>query len=310
MARFGIWRPLAENWHSQPRLTSPSIICLHTMVGSLWGTDSYFRQNGYGGTESHFGVGGDGTCLQWQDTRFQADANYLGNGEIISIETADMDPVFPRWGGSDVPAWTEAQLDTLARLVAFLCREHDIPCTLVPDSKRGRRGIAYHRQGADPYRVAGGVKWSTAYGKVCPGDRRVAQIPEVIRRARLILEGDEDSMPLTEDDKRGIWNVDAGGEPGKQPAWALLSQARTAARTAHENTATLLRHAMAQEQKIAGLTAAVTKLADALGHASPQVDAEDLRSVIREEMERVVQVEVSVRDVPKVPAPEAPEPAA
>jgi hypothetical protein len=51
---------------------------------------------------------------------------------------------------------------------------------LVPDTKPGRRGIAYHRQGCDPYRVSGGDHWSEHYGKVCPGDARISQLINII----------------------------------------------------------------------------------------------------------------------------------
>jgi hypothetical protein len=69
------WVPLAANWDKQPRLLKHDLVILHTMVGSLWGTDGYFRRDGYGGAESHFGVGYDGEILQWQDTNYKAEAN-------------------------------------------------------------------------------------------------------------------------------------------------------------------------------------------------------------------------------------------
>jgi hypothetical protein len=62
------WRPLASNWASQPALSAHHIVCLHTMVGSLSSAENYFRLEGYGGAESHFGVGYNGTIYQWQDT--------------------------------------------------------------------------------------------------------------------------------------------------------------------------------------------------------------------------------------------------
>lgn len=195
MARYGVWRPLADNWASQAPLRTPDLVILHTMAGSLAGTEQFFRQNGYGGVESHFGMGADGTVWQWQDTSRQAEANYRGNHRIISIETADRGTGFPTWSGSDVPAWTDRQLDELAKLLAFLCDVHDIPCRLVPDSKPGRRGVGYHRLGIDPWRVAGGEVWSSARGKSCPGDRRVAQIPAVIARAGDLLDGTPPPAP-------------------------------------------------------------------------------------------------------------------
>lgn len=182
------WRPLGPQ--TQPRMSAHDIICLHTMVGSLAGTDNYFRANGYGGTESHFGVGGDGTIYQWQDLDYTADANYQGSRRIISIETADIGPEFPKWNTSDpqaVPFWTPKQTEAIAKIIAYCCKLYMIPCVLIPDSKPSRRGIGYHRQGVPGYMVEGGEQWSLARGKVCPGDNRISQIPTVIERAQQLL---------------------------------------------------------------------------------------------------------------------------
>jgi N-acetylmuramoyl-L-alanine amidase len=183
------WRPLGPQ--TQARMSRHDIVVLHTMVGTLWGTDSYFMRDGYGGVESHFGVGHDGEVLQWQDTDFVAEANLNGNRRCISIETADTGPGFPSWTGTNVPAWTDAQIEAIAQIIAWCCRTHDIPCELIPDTKPNRRGIGYHRQGIrgsyPDGLVSGGEVWSTAVGKVCPGDRRVAQVPRVISRARQLL---------------------------------------------------------------------------------------------------------------------------
>lgn len=218
VTRFGEWRPLGANWDRQPVMTTPDIICLHTMVGSLAGTDRMFHGNGYGGVFSHFGIGGDGTVLQWQDTRYRAAANFNGNHRIVSVETADMNEPgkpgpFPPWNTSDggaVPAWTDNQIAALAHLVAALCAAHTIPCELVPDSQPRRRGVAYHRQGIDGNypdgRVLGGEVWSTATGKVCPGDRRISQIPTVISRARALMNNQEDDM-FTDADRAALAGV-------------------------------------------------------------------------------------------------------
>lgn len=216
------WSPLASNWASQPRMRGHNFVCIHTMVGSLEGTDSYFRWGngaGYDGTESHYGTGYNGRIEQWQDTAFQAEANLNGNGDVISIENADVGTGFPAWNlndGSQVPAFTAAQVEAIAHIVAWECspaahagcpttwpcHNDGIPLDLVPDTKPGRRGVAYHRQGIDPWRVYGGTLWSSHNGKVCPGDRRIAQIPQIIARAREIMNGDD--MPLSDADVQKV----------------------------------------------------------------------------------------------------------
>jgi hypothetical protein len=167
------------------------------MVGSLEGTDGYFRRDGYGGTESHFGVGGLGTVYQWQDTAYRAEANGTANPRAISIETADMGKPFPSWNTNDgnaVPAWTDDQCEAIAAILAWASTVHAIPLVPVTSSATSARGIGYHRLGVPGSRgatrsVTGGELWSSAAGKVCPGARRIAQIPAIIRAAQQTRDG-------------------------------------------------------------------------------------------------------------------------
>ena len=212
MNGFGAaWKPLAAG-NPPHRMARYDIVCLHTMVGNLAGTYDYFKQNGWSGTESHFGVGGkwgrdvaaklDGVVWQFVDTGYQADANLEGNPRIVSIETADNAPSTP----AKIEAWTPKQFEALAQLVAHLCTAHDIPAVLIPDSKPFRRGIGYHRQGCEHslgvgkvpgFLVAGGERWSTSRGKECPGPARIAQIPALIARVNVIMKPKEADVPLT-----------------------------------------------------------------------------------------------------------------
>jgi hypothetical protein len=201
---------------TEPRLRTPDIVCLHTMAATFDGTDRDFHAAGYGGLESHFGVAGDGRLKQWQDLEFQADANFDGNHRCISIETADRGEMFPTWSGSDVPAWTDAQLDVIVALVRWLCDTFDIPKELVSDAKPGRRGIAYHRMGVPhstgspdapggPWHGPGCELWThpeKGRGKVCPGNRRIAQLKEIVI-PRVQGSGEED-MPLNANDVQQI----------------------------------------------------------------------------------------------------------
>lgn len=208
------YRPLAEH-QGQARMARHDIICLHTMVGSLKGTDRMFHENGWGGTESHFGVGGkwgdgnDGVVYQWQDTEFRADANLDGNDRIISIETGDN---FPQ-DAADIEPWTPKQLEAIVAICVWACRKYNIPPVLIPDSKPSRRGIGYHRQGVQHsggthpagFLQPGGEKWSTKVGKECPGPKRIAQIPGIVARVKATLAGqEEDDMPTVEQIVAGL----------------------------------------------------------------------------------------------------------
>ena len=238
-----VHKPLGPQ--TEPRMTGHDIVCLHTMAGYLSSTDRYFRAAngaGYIGTESHFGVGGrwggdaraglDGTVWQWQPLTHQADANLHGNPTTISIETADN-------AARPIQPWTPKQLDALAHLLAWLslpathadcpasweCHTDGIPLTLIPDTLPHRRGVGYHRQGCPPNIVPGGVAWSTAYGKDCPTQARIDQIPAIITRAQAITAAkhtpppqEDDPMAMTPEDRTAL-----AQEIGKEVAAALLT---------------------------------------------------------------------------------------
>jgi hypothetical protein len=211
-------------------MTAHNLIIVHTMVGYLYSTDAMFREGGYSGTESHYGLGGrwgsdaehhlDGAVWQWQDRGRQADANLEANPQAISIETADNAP----GGADDITGWTAKQAAALVTLLAWECSveahrscpdtwacRHGmtwhgirvaIPPELVPDSRPHRRGLAYHRQGIDPWRVDGGQRWSTARGKECPGPVRIRQFTrEIIPAVQARLRGED---VLTTEDKKWL----------------------------------------------------------------------------------------------------------
>lgn len=226
------YKPLGKQ--TEAAMTAHDIVCVHTMVGYLKSTGEMFGKNGYGGTESHFGVGGiwgvdkaaqlDGDIWQWQDLRYQADANLEGNHRVISIETADNAPS----NADDIVLWTPNQVVSLVRLIRQLCSKEfhkncpsswkchqvGIPMTLIPDTKPGRRGLAYHRQGVKhssgygvgDYLVKGGEQWSTATGKQCPGKNRINQFKTVVipalpekvttKPATPIVSEEDDEMKL------------------------------------------------------------------------------------------------------------------
>lgn len=221
------WEPLG-NPSDESRMTSHDLICIHTMVGTLEGTDTFFEHDGFGGTESHFGTGGLGECIQWQDLAFSADANLDGGHRVISIENADMGEPFVRWSGSNVPPFSTPQMARLVDLVAWLCSKEahadcpsswkchqvGIPPVFVPDSKPGRRGVCVHRQGIDGNfpdhpllrgRVPGGERWSTSTGKACPGDRRILQTAnEIVPAVKARLNEEE---PMTKEERELLEQV-------------------------------------------------------------------------------------------------------
>jgi hypothetical protein len=164
---------------------------------------SFFNVSGR--ATPHFYFGRDGECEQYINTGFRASAVLDGNHDCITFESWDGFP--GEWSGGMAPPWTDAQVDAIAHLCAWCNTEHGIPLVQLPSSRPGTEGIGWHRQGIDGNfpssgllsgRVDGGEHWSESFGKTCPTDRRIEQIPQVIiPRAIEIVNGED--MPTVED---------------------------------------------------------------------------------------------------------------
>lgn len=201
-----VWKPISGTSTVAVR---KDILCLHTMVGYLTSTWNYFNRSDVG-VYSHIGIGGiwgtdagknlDGVAWQMADTNYRAAANLNGNYRVLSVETADN-------AARPIQPWTPKQCNKIVEIMVEANQVDDIPLVLIPDSKPGRRGIAYHRLGCDPYRVSSGELWSSAYGKDCPVDPRIKQIPGLISRAQDIVNGSTNtgdflmSLSATEQDE-------------------------------------------------------------------------------------------------------------
>jgi N-acetylmuramoyl-L-alanine amidase len=293
-------RPLSVT-QTESRMLAFDLVILHTMVGYLASTDTFFRKDGFVGLESHFGVGGiwgpdaeqklNGAVWQWQDTAFSAQANGEANLRAISIETADNAPS----SSDDLAPWTSAQCESIAGILAWCHVTHKIPLIPAPNSLPGSKGIGYHRQGIDPWRVLGGEVWSSSRGKVCPGDRRIAQIPGIIARAKQIVSGDD--VTAAE-----VWGYDVkieskyiktptnpGGvyAKGTYDAYELLRGANTGV--------ALLR------KEVAGLSASVKTLAELIAKDTEDLSAQQILDTVRNAIETSVvnvNVEVTGEEVP------------
>lgn len=196
MSRYpsAVWKPIRGTSTAALR---KDILCFHTAVGYLGSTWNYFNRDDVG-VYSHGCIGGiwggdaaanlDGVAWQMADTNYRAAANLDGNYRIISWETADN-------AARPIQPWTSKQCAKIVEIMVDANRLDGIPLVLVPDSKPGRRGVAYHRLGCDPYRVAGGELWSGAYGKDCPTDPRIKQLPGLLDQARAIANGDDEVTP-------------------------------------------------------------------------------------------------------------------
>ena len=181
---------VSQGEHGSEAMSRHDIVCVHTIVGTV------------PAHAAHFSTAADGTIHQSRDTKFKSAANLNGNHRVIAIENEDRGPAFGDWDINDghaVPALTNKQVEAIAKILAWAHKEHGVPLQLCPDSTPTSKGLAYHRQGIDgnfgpfkhPGRVSGGEQWSESFGKVCPGDRRIDQLPAILKRARELVQGEE-----------------------------------------------------------------------------------------------------------------------
>lgn len=168
---------------------------LHVAVSEAASLHGFFNRTGQ--VDSHFYVRRDGTVEQYVDTAWRAFADLDGNDATISVETQ---------GGvthADSEPWTPAQLEALAHLYAWAVRTHGIERKIATSSHLGERsrGLSWHRLGIDGNFPAlpdpragrlqrgGGMHYSRARGKLCPGAGKIHQIPGIFTRATQILGG-------------------------------------------------------------------------------------------------------------------------
>jgi hypothetical protein len=196
---------LLPEWDSQPRIT-PTQIIDHTVVGTALGAFWFFHDST--GIESHFIIRGrrsgtaDGHIWQLMDTGRQADANLEANARAISIETEDN-------GARPIEPWSPAQLDSLEWL-------HDKLVQIHPDVQRQnastctRPGLGYHSQLGSP------SCRTPAVGKDCPAPARISQWNRILLPAFVAGRVEEDDMPYTEAEIRGMIQAELNEFAGRR----------------------------------------------------------------------------------------------
>lgn len=142
---------------------TPRLVIVHVMQGTLAGTDSWFK-NRAASASAHFGVGRDGSAIQWVGTGHQAWHACGANSYAIGVETE----------GYATTALTAAQVEKIAALFRWAARKHDGVRLWLNTRPLSGSGLSYHG--------AGGSAWCSHYG--CPGPPRVRQLDDIVRAAR------------------------------------------------------------------------------------------------------------------------------
>lgn len=199
-----VWRPMPGSEKRTQRRKGRGV-GFHIAVSEA---PSIYGINLGTGNDAHLYVRRDGGVEQNIDLDLVSYAGAAGNSTMIWVETQ---------GGTtaaDVKSgrWTAAQAETLAQIAAWAHRTEGVPLQVMPDSKPASRGIGTHRLGIKHSRgvgavpgwlIAGGEVWSSAVGKECAGDARIAQVPEIVTRAQQIVNGQsqEDDMAQADIDE-------------------------------------------------------------------------------------------------------------
>jgi N-acetylmuramoyl-L-alanine amidase len=155
-------RPIAVNW-SAGTADPNRLDIMHVMQGSLWGTDSWFR-NKAAGASAHFGIGYDGTCFQWVSTDMMAWHACNANGYSIGVETE---------GLSGQP-FTNRQISKAAALLHWLHQEYPSIDLWLNTRPFTGSGLSYHG--------LGGSSWCGHPS--CPGTPRINQLPLILAKAQ------------------------------------------------------------------------------------------------------------------------------
>lgn len=133
-------------------------------VDNINADDNWFH-NPKAQASAHFGTRNDGTLVQWVDTDDTAWAEVAGNHYWLSVENE-----------SKGEPLTQAQVETVARLFAWLHKLYGFPVQVTADVTRP--GLGHHSMG--------GADWGGHF--MCPGQPVIDQKGEIVHRARAILD--------------------------------------------------------------------------------------------------------------------------
>lgn len=286
MSRFtgALWRPIPHNFTPGGQASVRGVV-VHIMAGTLAGTEAWFR-NPQAQASSHFGTGKAGALYQWVDTADRAWAQAGGNATWLSVENEGK-------GGDEL---TEAQLESNAEVLAWAHKRYGVPLRLAKSTSDA--GLAYH--------ALGGAAWGGHTS--CPGPRIVAQLPQIVSRAKRIVEGESDPMAgITKKDIfDAVWHTDDVPAPvtsstiKTNPKWQAVSVLSDVVNRVRSTEATV----KAQGATIKTLAEAVA----ALGKIDPEQLVARIEAAIKAAVDEIAPPSAD-EPAPEQPAEPAPAPA-
>lgn len=154
------WKPINVNYSTSAN--RPRLVIAHIMQGTLAGTDVWFR-NPVSAVSAHFGVGKDGTVIQWVNTDDIAWHAVEANDHSIGIEHE---------GFSGEPLTTR-QLEATAEIFGWANHEYPAISDWLNTRPDTGSGLSWHG--------LGGIAWGNHPN--CPGAPIVHQLPEILKVA-------------------------------------------------------------------------------------------------------------------------------
>lgn len=156
------WKPIDANFTRGGN--RPRLLIVHIMQGSLAGTDSWFR-NPASQVSSHFGVGRDGTVIQWVSTTDIAWHAAAANDHSIGVECE---------GFSGQPL-TSVQLDQVAEIFGWAHKNYPSISEWLNSRPDTGSGLSWHG--------LGGPAWGGHPD--CPGTPVVHQLGEILKTSAI-----------------------------------------------------------------------------------------------------------------------------
>lgn len=186
-------KPEGDGWDNLGKRT-PRAVVLHRMVGTLMGTDSYFRQSGVGaltdygiGVAATDGSANAGRIIRWNDPR--GTRSGWANGRVskayddglkfvnrYGINGVNRDCVSIEISGNyDTSLDAEAKR-SIAALVAYWADQYGVPHTEFPNVRSEDRSFVIWHQ-----------EFTIGTGKICPGPVVMTATNDLISMAAGIM---------------------------------------------------------------------------------------------------------------------------